>query len=100
MPLWFAALLPLLWSALRIFVVANIVGFFLRLMVGVGLYFYVFEPAGSNIMALIQGKVGGLPASAVAWFGFLNIDRYLSLVLSAGTVAFASNFILRMRPTS
>lgn len=100
MPLWLAGLIPLLWAALRIFVVANLVGFALRLLVGLGLYFYVFEPTGSYVMDLVEGKVGGMPAIAVSWLGFFNIDRYLSLILTAGTIAFGSNFILRMRPAS
>jgi hypothetical protein len=87
----------LLQAALRAFVLANIVGFAIRLLAGLGLYFYVMEPLGDQVMDLMANRFGQLPADVAAWIGYLNLDVYVKAILSAYTVVWASNFVLRMR---
>lgn len=92
-----AALAPWLWAGLKIFILANIVGFVVRLVIALGLYFYVVQPAGDAMLDVLQGRVGLLPPEVVAWVGYLNIDRFLSLVFSAAMIVMAANFVLRHR---
>jgi len=96
MPVFLVALLPVLFAALRLFLVANMVGFFLRLLLALGLSFYVIEPLTDQLYDLIAGAMDGLMGDVAAWIGFLNFDKYLSYVLSAQTIAFTTNFALRM----
>jgi hypothetical protein len=97
MPALLAALVPLLMAALRLFVVANIVGLIIRALVGLGVYFFVMEPLGDQISALMAGRFGGLPPEVAGWVGYLQLDVYVQAILSAYSVVWASNFVLRMR---
>jgi hypothetical protein len=90
------ALLTFLFTALRIFVVANIVGFILRVMVAFGLNIVLIEPAVSTIMGILSGQMGVLPPVAAAWTGFFNLDRYVGLIISAIGIQQAANFILKI----
>lgn len=51
------------------------------------------------ILDLIKGAFSGAPATIVAWLGFLNLDRYVTLVLSAYAIAAAGSALkMRMKP--
>lgn len=51
------------------------------------------------LLAQIQSAFVGLPADLIAWLSFLNIDRYVTIVLSAyATAAGASALRLRRKP--
>ncbi len=97
MPAILAAFVPFLMAALRLFIVGNIVGLIIRALVGLGLYFFVMEPIGDQISAMLEGRIGGAPQIVIAWLGYLQIDVYVQTILSAYTIVWASNFILRMR---
>lgn len=97
MPAIFAAFVPFLMAALRLFVVANIVGVVIRVFVGLGLYFFVMEPIGDQITGMLEGRLGGAPEIALAWMGYLQVDVYVQTILSAYTIVWASNYILRIR---
>jgi hypothetical protein len=86
---WLAAMLGNL--------VATSLGFWIfsaATSLGVGLvaYNFAFQPA----MDRIQSAVGGMPADAVAWFAYLNCDKFLTIVFSAYVVAGAAS-ALRLR---
>lgn len=97
MPAILAMFVPFLMAALRLFIVGNIVGLAIRIFVGLGLYFFVMEPLGDRISDMLQGRLGGAPAVALAWMGYLQVDIYIQAILSAYTIAWASNYVLRMR---
>ena len=48
-----------------------------------------------QLMDYAQTGFSGLPAKAAAWVGFLNIDRYVSLVISGYLGASAKRIIMR-----
>lgn len=95
-----AALIPILMAALRLFVVANIAGFIFRGLAALGLYFVVMEPVGDMISGMLEGRIGGAPQVVIEWVGFLQLDVYIQLILSAYTIVWASNFVMRMRPVA
>jgi len=97
MPAILAAFVPFLMGALRLFIVANLLGFAIRLMVGLGVYFFVMEPLGNTISGYVEGRFGGLPPAAAGWLGYIQLDVYVQAILSAYTVVWASNFVMRMR---
>ncbi len=97
MPAILAAFVPFLMAALRLFIVGNIIGLGIRLMTGLGLYFLVMEPIGDQITAMLEGRIGGAPQVVIEWLGYLQVDVYVQTILSAYTIVWASNFILRMR---
>lgn len=91
------ALLPLLWAGLRVFVLANLVGFVTRLLAAFGLYFFITGPVTELGMEGLQGALDGLPLQAANWIGFLNFDRYLSITTSAIAIVTAGRVLLRHR---
>jgi len=93
-----AAFVPFFMAALRLFVLANIVGFVVRIFVGLGVYFLVMEPLGDVISDMLSNRFLGLPPEVAGWVGFMNVDVYVQAILSAYAVVWASNFVLRMRP--
>jgi hypothetical protein len=97
MPAILAAFVPFLMAALRLFVVANIVGVVIRVFVGLGVYFFVMEPLGDQISAMLEGRITGAPQVVVAWLGYLNFDVYIQAILSAQSIVWASNYVLRIR---
>lgn len=97
MPAILAMFVPFLLGALRLFIIGNIVGFGIRLLAGFGLYFFVMEPIGDQISQMLQGQFGSAPAIALSWIGYLQVDVYVQAILSAYTILWASNFVLRMR---
>lgn len=97
MPAILAAFVPFLMAALRLFIVANVVGVVIRVLVGLGVYFFVMEPIGNAIYDLLQGRLGGAPQGMIDWLGYLNFDVYVQAILSAQTIAWASNYVLRIR---
>jgi hypothetical protein len=48
-----------------------------------------------QLMNYAQQGFSGLPAQAAAWIGFLNGDRYVSLVISGAVGASAKRIIMR-----
>lgn len=97
MPAILAAFVPFLMAALRLFVMANIVGLVIRVFVGLGLYFFVMEPLGDTISDMLANRFGALPPEVAGWVGYLQVDVYVQAILSAYTVVWASNYVLRMR---
>ena len=85
-----------LFAALRIFMLANIVGFVMRVLVAFGLNIILVEPAIEAIMSILSRQFNVIPQAAADWVGFLNLDRYVGLILSGYAIHQATNFILRI----
>lgn len=49
------------------------------------------------VLGQIQSVSGGLGGDAVGWLAFFNVDRYLSIIISAYGAAAAKGVILRKR---
>lgn len=43
----------------------------------------------------VQQGIGGLPSTVAHWVGFLNIDRYISLVISGYLGASVKRIVMR-----
>lgn len=95
MPLVLAPIIAFLFTALRIFMLANLLGFIVRILVAFGFTFWVMGPAIDTIVDLMAGRFGVLPPVAAQWIGFFNVDKYVGLILSAYSIQQAGNFILR-----
>ena len=90
------ALVAFLFAALRIFMLANVVGFIVRILVTFGINFVLVEPAIEAVMAILTNQFNVMPQAAADWIGYLNIDRYVGLVISAYSIQFSANFILKI----
>lgn len=51
-----------------------------------GLYFFVSKPLSENLVQFVVSRFGGLPATVAETLYYLNVDNYLTMVLSAYTV--------------
>jgi len=95
MPVFLAALLPVIFAALRIFMIANIVGFVMRLVAAFGISYFVMQPFTDTLMEYLAGNFDGMPDVVIEWIGFFNFDKYLNLILSAQSLVWTANFILK-----
>lgn len=91
-----AAIMSLFYAGLRIFIMANIVGFILRVLVAFGLNIVLIQPAVDSITGILTGQLSGLPVEAIQWITFFNIHRYIGLIVSGYAVQQGANFILRI----
>lgn len=91
-----ATLMAWVFAALRIFLVANVVGFVLRVLVAFGLNIVLVEPAVEAVMSIMTGQFNILPGVAADWIGFFNLDRYVGLIISAYSIQFGANYILKI----
>jgi len=89
---------PLLAALSRLFS-TRIGQWFLSLLAFLGLQWAVQEFAVDPVLNLVKTSFSGAPASILAWLGFLNLDRYVTLVLSAYSIAAAGSALkMRMKP--
>lgn len=84
------------FAALRVFMLANLVGLIVRVLVAFGINFVLIEPAIETVMGILAGKFDVLPDVAAQWVGFFNLDRYIGLILSAYGIQQTANFILKI----
>lgn len=94
-PIGIAALLPVIFAALRIFLLANIVGFIMRAIAAFGISYFVMQPFTDTLLDYLAGNFDGMPDVVIEWIGFFNFDKYLNLILSAQSVVWTANFILK-----
>lgn len=87
MPWLLAALSGLVFSRLG----AWIAGALAALGIGLSVQTFAFD----QVMDYAQQGFGGLPAQVAAWVGFLNIDRYVSLVISGYLGSSVKKIIMR-----
>lgn len=89
---------PLLAALSRLFG-TRIGHWFLSLLAFLGLQWMLQEFAVDPLLDMIKSSFAGAPAVIVGWLGFLNLDRYVTLVLSAyGMAAAGSALKMRMKP--
>ncbi|APO90443.1 DUF2523 family protein [Xanthomonas euvesicatoria] len=69
---------------------------FLAALAALGLSYVATEFAVDPMLDWVKGAIATGPAQWVSWAGFLNIDRYFTITLSAYAVA-ASAGALRLR---
>ncbi|MEA9934513.1 DUF2523 family protein [Xanthomonas campestris] len=80
---------PLLSGLSRLF--GSRVGqWFLSALAALGLSYVASEFAVAPILDAVKGAVSSGPAQWIAWFSFLNIDRYFTITLSAYAMAAAA----------
>jgi hypothetical protein len=83
-----------LFAGTKLFIGGTLVYWFGRIMVGLGLYFFVVEPfTGLAMQTLADAFTGS--ADMLAWLGFLNIDRALSAIASAYAIIAVSRLVLQ-----
>ncbi|WP_238595446.1 DUF2523 family protein [Xanthomonas campestris] len=63
---------------------------FLGALAALGLSYVASEFAVGPLLDAVKGAMSSGPAQWVAWAGFLNIDRYFTITLSAYAVAAAA----------
>jgi len=61
-----------------------------------GLNFVAQEFAVTPLLDQIKSSISGAPGDILAWIGFLNVDKYVTLLLSAYATAAAAG-ALKMR---
>jgi hypothetical protein len=87
MPWLLAAISGLIFSRAG----AWIAGALAALGIGLTVQLALFD----QLMEYAQQGFSGLPANAAAWIGALNIDRYVSLVISGYLGASAKRIIMK-----
>lgn len=92
-------MLPAIWAALT-----SALGWLVRSQIGrwlaigltaLGIQFVATEALLDPLIAYIQSNVGGSAGAATAWLGFFNVDRYVTLILSAYVAAASVSFTLQ-----
>lgn len=61
-----------------------------------GIQYVASEFVTEPLMAQIQSAFTGAPADLAAWLSFLNVDRYITIIMSAYATAAAAG-ALRLR---
>lgn len=62
-----------------------------------GLQFFATETLVEPILSHVQNMAGSIGGQASQWMGVVNIDKYITIVLSAYTVGAAKRAILARR---
>lgn len=52
-------------------------------MIALGLSWVTTEAVMTPVIGMVSSAAGGLPATIAQWLGVLNMDKYISIVLSA-----------------
>lgn len=90
------AIVALFYAAMRWFLIANVVGFMVRVLVAFGINIVLIQPAVDTIVGVLQGQFGLLPPVAYQWVVFFNLPRYVGLILSGYAIQQTANFVLRI----
>lgn len=64
-------------------------------MIALGIQFAVTEGVMDPLIQYVTSNASGGAGAATAWFGFFNIDRYITLILSAYAAAAAVGFAVQ-----
>lgn len=64
-------------------------------LAALGIQFAVSEGVMTPLINYINANASGGVGAATAWFGFFNVDRYISLIVSAYAAAAAVGFSLQ-----
>jgi Protein of unknown function (DUF2523) len=91
--------MPAIWAALT-----SALGWLVRSQIGrwvliglgaLGIQFAVTEGVVDPLIEHITANVAGAGGAAAAWLGFFNVDRYITLILSAYAAAAATGFVVQ-----
>ena len=67
MPAFLIPFMTVIFAAARLFVIANMVGFVLRLFVAFGVNFLIMEPISDGLLSLISNQIGGMAGEIADW---------------------------------
>ena len=91
--------MPVIWAALTSafgWLVRSQIGRWIVIALGaIGIQFVATEALLDPLIAHISSNVGGGVGAATAWLGFFNVDRYVTLILSAYAAAASLGFAMQ-----
>lgn len=64
-------------------------------LTALGIQFAMTEGVMDPLIAYISAQAGGGVGAATEWLGFFNVDRYITLILSAYAAAAAMSFAVQ-----
>lgn len=88
-------LVPLAWAGLSALVFTRIGAWVAAALAALGIGLAVQGVVFGGLTAYAQTAFDGLPADVANWIAFLNIDKYMSLVISGYAGAGLKRVILR-----
>lgn len=76
--------------------VTSRIGHWIAIALGaVGLNFVAQEALIDPVLDVIKSNLQGGPGMAVQWFGFFNVDKYITLILSAYAARGATGWAIK-----
>lgn len=81
-------------------IIAHLPAIIAKVLAGLGLYFLVAEPIADEVQGYVQGKFTGVPGYALETLFYLNMDDYVTAIISAHVIAASGRLMLRRRATS
>jgi hypothetical protein len=90
MPAILIGLVGLLWDVARA-VLPSIVG---KIMLTLGLTWATTTLVLPDLLAFVQSHASGMPAAAVSFLAYINFDKAITMILSAGVARTAGKAVL------
>ena len=87
--------MPYLIGALSALIFTKAGAWVTSILTALGLGFAVQVAILTPVLSHVSSAFGGLPSDLANWMGFLNIDKYVSIVVSAYVGSLAKRVILR-----
>lgn len=94
--LW-AGLLAVLKQAFK-WVISKAPGFLAHVAGAVGIYFVVAEPVADMGLNWVQQQFNGVPGTVLETIYYLDVDNYISAIISAYSARAAGEVMLRKKP--
>jgi len=90
MPVIIVALVGLLWDVARA-VLPSIVG---KILITLGLTWATTTLLLPDLVGFVQSHTSGMPSSAISFFAYINVDKAITMILSAGVARTAGKAVL------
>jgi len=90
MPVIIAALVGMLWNVARA-VLPSIVG---KILITLGLSVAVTRFVMPDLLAFITSHMGGISGDVLNLFGYINVDKFITLILSASVARATGKAVL------
>lgn len=87
--------MPLIWGVLSRLIFTRAGAWLLSALAWIGIGLAVQGTLVGPALEYVQDALTGLPASIASWLGFLNIDKYFTIVGSAYVAGTVKRVILR-----
>lgn len=87
--------MPYILGALSALIFSKVGAWVTSLLVALGIGFAVEGALVGPALDYVQSSIGGLPGNISAWLGYLNIDKYFTIVGSAYVGATVKRIFLR-----